>query len=270
MTDRLVIKNKIETEKRIKITPFKKHIRKTNPHKHNSYFEIIYLSAGSGRHIIDTRQFEVHPPVLYFIRKEQVHYWELDNEPTGFVIIIKKSFLSDSLDNKLKSLFYKLSTYNSLTIEHSSVIATLFELLSKENEFVEEENSPVIEGLLKALLAKIAEKATPVLNNKAIKSDLYQSFVNLLNVEQTRKQSIQYYASKLNTSPQNLNAICRKSVNLSATKVFEEFIISEARRLLLYTSNTISEIAFALDFIDSSHFGKYFKRATGQTPMVFR
>jgi transcriptional regulator GlxA family with amidase domain len=109
-----------------------------------------------------------------------------------------------------------------------------------------------------------------VINNKEIKSDLYQSFIQLLNNATVVKHSVQHYAEKLNTSPQNLNAACRKAINQSATEVLAGFIISEAKRLLLYTSNTISEIAFKLEFIDASHFIKYFKRATNQTPQGFR
>jgi len=110
MANQLQIKDKIETDKSIKITPFKKEIRKTAPHKHNNYFEIIYLSEGSGFHYIDSRKYEVDPPVMYFIRREQVHYWELNSEPDGFAVIIRKSFIERSLDDELKSLFTKISS----------------------------------------------------------------------------------------------------------------------------------------------------------------
>src|SRR5690606_21977625 len=74
MEKKLLIKNKIEVNKTIKIAAFRKDIRKTSPHIHNNYFEIIYLSAGSGYHFIDSRRYDVDPPVMYFIRKDQVHY----------------------------------------------------------------------------------------------------------------------------------------------------------------------------------------------------
>ena len=45
MASGLTVNNKIESDRTIKIAPFKKEIRKTAPHKHNNYFEIIYLSA---------------------------------------------------------------------------------------------------------------------------------------------------------------------------------------------------------------------------------
>jgi AraC-like DNA-binding protein len=270
MPRQLEVKDKIGTEKSIKASSFRKEIRTTTPHKHNNYFEIIYLSKGGGHHFIDSRKFEVKPPVIYFVRKEQVHYWELDKEPEGYVVIIKKPFIAKSLDNELKSLITKVSSQNSLSIKDNKTIHTLFEILVNENNEDDNNSFHIVEGLLKALLAKVIEVAKPVINNKEIKSDLYQSFIQLLNTATVVKHSVQHYAEKLNTSPQNLNAACRKAINQSATEVLAGFIISEAKRLLLYTSNTISEIAFKLEFIDASHFIKYFKRATNQTPQGFR
>ncbi|MGL4581499.1 MAG: helix-turn-helix domain-containing protein, partial [Flavobacterium sp.] len=75
---------------------------------------------------------------------------------------------------------------------------------------------------------------------------------------------------KLKTSPQNLNAICRKTLKQSASEIIAKHIIDEAKRQLLYSQNRISEIAYYLNFNDSSYFIKYFKRFTGLTPKEFR
>jgi AraC family transcriptional regulator, transcriptional activator of pobA len=270
MSKQLEIKDKTETTETIKILPFRKEVRKTSPHKHNNYFEIIYLSGGSGYHSIDSRKYPVIPPIIYFIRREQAHNFELEEEPEGFVCIIKKAFIDKSMDNELKLLLTKISSQTCLSVSDNSTINYLFELLAKENKIQTENTFHIVEGLLKALLAKVLEVAHPVLNNTGIRSDLYQSFLQLLTTGQTIKNSVQYYAGQLNTSPQNLNAACRKVVNQSAAEVLAEFLINEARRLLHYTNNRVSEIAFALDFKDASHFVKYFKRITGQTPQTYR
>jgi AraC family transcriptional activator of pobA len=270
MPQRLQIKDKTETSEMIKILPFRKEVKKTSPHKHNNYFEIIYLSGGSGYHSIDSRKYPVMPPVIFFIRKEQVHNFELEGEPEGFVIIVKKAFIDKSLDNELKLLLTKLSSHNCLGIGDNITIHHLFELLTRENKVLNENNFHVVEGLLKALLAKVLEVAKPFINNTELRSDLYQSFLEQLNTGQVVKNSVHHYAELLNTSPQNLNAVCRKAVNRPAAEVLAEAIIGEAKRLLHYTNSTVSEIAFALDFTDTSHFVKYFKRITGQTPRVYR
>lgn len=270
MASQLAINDKIETEKVIKVAPFKKEMRKTNPHKHNNYFEIVYLSKGSGCHFIDQSKFTIAPPVIFFIRQEQVHYWELDSEPDGYVVIIKKAFVEKSLDNELKSLFTKSSSQCCLQIPDNNTIEKLLELLTEENKAGGENTFQITEGLLKSLLAKVLEVSKPVINKTEVKSDLYQSFIQLLSVNNGLKNKVNFYAEKLNTSPQNLNAACRKAVNQSVSEILSGFILSEAKRLLIYTNNTISEIAFALKFSDPSHFVKYFKKFVGLTPQSFR
>lgn len=270
MPSKLTIKDKSETGKLIKIAPFRKEIRKTEPHKHNSYFEIIYLSKGSGTHAIDYKTYKVKPPVIFFVRKEQVHHWDLLTLPQGHVLILKKGFIDKSLDGELKRLLTKVSNLSSLQVKDTSTINQLFQLLTEENDATNENSFSIVEGLLKALLAKILEVAKPLVSKVKLKADLFQSFRELLIQSDETKNSVAYYAGLLNTSPQNLNIACRKSVNQSAAEILAEHIISEAKRLLIYTGNTVSEISFALDFNDSSHFVKYFKRYTGHTPKAFR
>jgi AraC-like DNA-binding protein len=270
LKDTVQVKNKIELDRNIKAAPFKKDIRKTTPHKHDNYFEILYLSKGSGFHFIDNFQHKVNPPVLFFVRKEQVHHWELTKEPNGYVVIIKKSFIEKTLDNELKLLFSKVSKLSCINVKDNETIERLFELLAEENKILTESTFTITEGLLKALLSKILEIARPTLKTPSTKSDLYNSFIEILSSGETLKNKVAHYAEKLNTSPQNLNAICRKVANQSATEVLGEFILSEAKRLLIYTTKTISEISYELDFSDASHFVKYFKKATRQTPQQFR
>jgi AraC family transcriptional regulator, transcriptional activator of pobA len=264
------IKDKTQPAETLKISPFKKEIRKTTPHKHNNYFEIIYLSAGSGFHFIDSRKFEVTPPVIFFVRQEQTHHFDLTGEPEGFVAIIKKPFVTKSLDNELKLLLTKLSSQSCLHVNDNQTIDLLFRLLVKEYAVNSDQSFHIIEGLLKALLAKVIEIAKPVIRIAGHTSDLYQSFLEILQDGAVVKNSVQFYAEQLNTTPQNLNAACRKAVDQASAEVLAEFITSEAKRLLLYTNNTVSQISGTLDFADTSHFIKYFKRITGQTPQSFR
>lgn len=266
----IAINDKISSGRIIKIAPFKKEVRVTRPHKHHSYFEIIFLSKGGGFHSIDSNKYEITTPIVFFVRKEQVHYWELDTEPEGYVLIIKKKFVELSLDREIKTLLYKLSKTEILHLKEIGTITILFDLLVKESLAEITTSNPVVEGLLKALLAKLLleDNSSIIKNNSEV--DSYHLFRELLSQEGRLKNSVSYYATQLNTSPQNLNAVCRRAANLSAAEVLSEFIISEAKRLLIYTDKTISEIGFLLSFSDSSHFVKYFKRFTGITPKIFR
>lgn len=264
MTSKINIKDKTETDDYIKVAPFKNNVRKTEPHKHKSYFEIIYLFQGKGTHSIDHHTFQIQTPIIFFVRKEQVHHWNITSLPKGYVLIIKKEFVEKSYDNGLKNLLSIVSGLTSIQPTENTTIKQLFELLTKENDFI------VVEALLKALLAKIIETAQPLTSKTSITNNLFLSYRDLLSKTDELKNSVSYYAKQLNTTPQNLNSICRKNADQSAADILSEYIVSEAKRLLNYTDNTVSEIAFLLGFSDSSHFAKYFKRCTGKTPQTFR
>jgi AraC family transcriptional activator of pobA len=270
MAKQFTINNKIETDKVIKVAPFKKGIRKTLPHKHNNYFEIIYLSQGSGYHHIDLNKYAISPPVMFFVRQEQVHYWEINTEPEGYVVIIRKSFIEKSLDSELKSLLTKISSECCLQLSDTNTIEKVLDLLTEENEAEGINSFQIIEGLLKSLLAKVLEVAKPITHKQNHKTDLFHSLIQLLSADNGIKNKVAYYAKKLNTTPQNINATCQKSIQKPATEVLTEFVLNEAKRLLLYTDKTVSEVSFALEFRDPSHFVKYFKKLVGCTPQLFR
>ena len=268
MKAELEIKDKTRQNEGIKIAPFRQHIRKTSPHKHNNYFEIIYLTKGQGSHTIDAKEYEIKTPAIFTIRKEQVHYWNIITEPEGFVLIIKKSFIENCLDKDIKLFISTLSAQTCL-YPKDNVAVDIFELLLNENQERKTPNRPIIDGLLKALLAKLLESATPNFYKNG-NSTVFQKFIDLLSKENELTNKVNHYARLLNTTPQNLNAICRKEKGQSATKILSEHIISEAKRLLLYTDFSVSEIAHRLDFKDNSHFSKYFKRHVENTPIGFR
>jgi len=267
----IVIKNKIQGNKTLKVSPFKKEVRVTAPHKHNSYFEIIYLSRGNGFHYIDSQCFEISQNSVFFVRKEQIHHWELTSEPEGYVAIIKKGFIDQSLDREIRTLLLQLSRNAVLQLKDTSSINKIFELLVKESDRVDNSTMAVVEGLLKALLAKIhSEGAVLPTGVKQDGNGLYYQFHEILSQEKHLKNSVAYYAARLITSPQNLNLACKKEMDVSASVILSEFIISEAKRLLIYTDNTVGQIGFDLSFSDASHFVKYFKRYTGYTPQNYR
>lgn len=268
MSIELEIKDKARLVEGIKITPFRQNVRKTSPHKHNNYFEIIYLTKGKGTHTIDIREYEIDPPIIFTIRKEQVHFWDIKTQPEGFVLIIKWSFIENTLDKDIKQMISELSAQNCLFPKDSSA-TDIFKLFLKENEQNSNSKRPIIEGLLKAVLGKLLESVAPNYSELG-NSTIFWKFMDILSKENNLTNKVNHYAKLLNTTPQNLNAICRKETGQSASEVLSEHIVSEAKRLLIYTGYKVSEIADKLDFKDNSHFSKYFKRKVGLSPTSFQ
>src|SRR5512138_631384 len=46
------------------------------PHRHNFYMACLVIN-GSGTHIIDFEKIQIVPNRLFFLKPEQVHFWEV-------------------------------------------------------------------------------------------------------------------------------------------------------------------------------------------------
>ncbi|MCG1036738.1 AraC family transcriptional regulator [Polaribacter sargassicola] len=265
MENKINTYNKISDYKDIKIEEFDVNKRYTKPHKHNKYLEIVYFVEGNGFHHLDFKSYTIKPSTVFFVKKDEVHHWEINTKPKGYVIIIKDTFLEKTLDKFINTQLLKLQHKSKINLSAKDFsINAFFEALvwEKNQPYV---NQEVIEGGLKALLSKLVEYAA-VENVES--TDLVINFKEMLS--HTLKNNVNFYAESLHTTPQNLNTVCRKECNKSASDVISDHIIKEVKRLLLYTNKTISNIAYQLNFKDTSHFTKYFKRHTGKTPTEFK
>ncbi|WP_276168856.1 AraC family transcriptional regulator [Zobellia alginiliquefaciens] len=250
----------------IKIEPFDVNKRYTKPHRHNKYMELVFFSAGSGMHYMDETGYPITPPVIFIIKKDEVHHWEIDTIPEGFVIIIKEGFLEKTLDKHINLQLKQLTNMRVIHPEPDPSIQSLFEIASKEIKENCAGRDILVEGVLKALFSKILTYVK--VDETVSTNNLEERFDELL--ARKLKNDVAYYAEKLNTTAQNLNALCKRKHEKTASTVIADHILKETKRLLLYTDLSVTEIAYKFDFTDVSHFVKYFKRHEGQTPLQFK
>jgi AraC family transcriptional activator of pobA len=78
------------------------------------------------------------------------------------------------------------------------------------------------------------------------------------------------YANKIGITPTHLNRVCKQLVNKSALEIMHDNIALEAKKHLMYSTFSVSEIANILNFKDPSHFSKFFKKNTGKSPKFFK
>ncbi|MCT4647166.1 MAG: helix-turn-helix domain-containing protein [Carboxylicivirga sp.] len=83
-------------------------------------------------------------------------------------------------------------------------------------------------------------------------------------------KDIGFYADLLSITNRKLSQLCSAEIGRPAGSVISERLVMESKRLLRYTNNSISEIAFELEYTDPSHFVKFFKSKTNLTPLEFR
>lgn len=259
-------KNKLHPKESFHIAPFKKHIQKTTPHIHHGYLEIVYLFRGTGSHIIDDQSYSMDRPCVSIIKNGQVHHWDLSTEADGFVMLIQKDFFPQCNDAELEELGEQLSQYDHIEIKDSESISSLNAVLNHEYPT---NNHIFLRCLLKAIFSKTLEQASSPPPIKKHQND-YKIFFQLVDKHAEKERKVTYYATQMHITPQNLNSICKKCVGLPASRVIADVIIKRSKRLLKYTTLSINEISYQMNFKDPSHFVKFFKRITQQTPNGYR
>lgn len=268
--DLIEVKDKLGDEALFKISRFKKVIKKTKPHTHDGYYELIFLKEGEGFHWIETTRYQVEAPECYIMKPGTMHCWEFTDIPAGFVVLFKLDYLDPVTETALIEIINQLGDTTRVSVGNDLSLDHLFEELMKNFENKGKHSDLIIQSLLKIIYAKISDHIE-VSNAMPLRtSNLNDRFIKLLNEKCPELRSVNDYAKMLNTSPQNLNAACRKYSGKSAGDLVAEKLLVIAKRYVLHTDNNMSEIAHVLQFNDASYFVKFFRKYTGVTPLQFR
>lgn len=264
------VKNKLETNQIFKLSRFKELIKRTKPHKHDGYFELIVLLEGAAFHWIDNDLLPVTAPVAFFLSPGQVHCWQLTAIPKGYVLLFRENFIGPVVGTDLYPLLQQVEQRHEITLTNPQPVVDM--LIQLENEYRQPNgHSPsVLRGLTQVLFARLLQAAPDEFPVGTGGGALYRQFMNGLRTQTTSGNRVHHYARLLGVSPQRLNTVCRRVDGRSASELIGQQVILEAKRYLLHTDQTVTEIADALRFSDPSNFVKYFKKHTGQTPTVFK
>ena len=100
--------------------------------------------------------------------------------------------------------------------------------------------------------------------------EYFRNFMVALEKHHAQERSVAFYADALHITPKYLSTVIKEVSGKSAAEWIDDFVIKEAKNLLKYSSKSIQEITYALNFSTQSLFGKYFKRHTGMSPSEYR
>lgn len=99
---------------------------------------------------------------------------------------------------------------------------------------------------------------------------LFQRFTQLIDTHYHQHWTVPEYASELHLTESRLTDICRRFANRPPKRLIFDRQLREARRLLLFSDSTVSEIAWQLGFKDPAYFARFFNRLVGCSPSAYR
>ena len=247
------------------------------PHRH-TFYHLVMFTEGSGTHTIDFEQFAVLPFHIYFMIPGQVHSWNFDGPADGYIINFSSSFFQSFLLRP--DYLEEFSFFNGVTSE--SVLDIPEQLQVKIKDLFEEIltmqftndtlSADKIRIALLHLFVQINEINTKIKQKPAssYNYNLLKNFQKLIDKNHTHLRLPKDYAELLYLTPNHLNALCNDILGVSAGELIRNRTILEAKRLLINLDQSISQIAYLLNFKDNSYFTKFFKKTVGLTPEEFR
>lgn len=242
-----------------------------------SYYDITLITEGNGFFLLDEFRYTIEPRKIFFSSPMQVREWETEKVPKGLVLIFEEEFLG-TFFNDLEFV-QRLSYFNtlfhqpflSLNTSDYAYFKAVLENIEKEIITQTEKDNHILRALLYQVLGW--------LNRLYLKSNSFSEsipgshifeFRRLVNQHFADQHSVSFYADKLNITAGHLNDVIKQHFGVSAKEFIQNRIFLEAKRLLQYSSMTVAEIAWKLNFQDDSYFIRAFKNKMGCTPHSYK
>ena len=245
------------------------------------YFILVTCTKGHGKMNIDGHTLEISPGQLFFghpsivIEKSSV---TLDFECSGMA-------LSREFVEQIRSvafgggwnlaLFISRHPVVSITHDEMALFKQYYDLLRSKIEgkpCIHQDS--VMQYLFRAFMFEFFDmlnrfvEIEPQTYSSA--ESLFKRFLELVSSMYPRPRAVEAYADQLCVTPKYLSAVCKKMSGATASKLINQFIVNDVKRLLRNSDLSIKEISNELEFPNLSFFGKYVKRMLGMSPKAYR
>ncbi|MET4141074.1 AraC family transcriptional regulator [Pedobacter sp. UYP1] len=275
-------------KRQFEVFSLKEYLKKNSPdtirpHIH-SFYQVLWFYEGEGAHFVDFKKYEVHPNTLFFIGKNQVHYFDEYLGYEGIMIHFNERFLVQN-ENDI-NFFLKYNLFNDPYQQPFCKISAQAEkdlnmLMSQINTELSKADGfgqlELLRSYLNAfLIFAHREKANPHLNkeNKLYATDEKHlqllRFIDLVESNYHGNLTISEYAALLNISSKTLTELTNKIIFKTPSMIIQERVMIEAQRLLTHSGLNVNQIGYKLGFEDPSYFVKYFKKYAKLSPGEFR
>ncbi|MGM1057741.1 helix-turn-helix domain-containing protein [Saccharothrix sp. Mg75] len=239
--------------------------RASFPHRH-TFHEIVYVTGGTGAHVVDLARWELEPPHLCVIAPGQVHHWDGARDLDGFVVLFTDDFLLDHPADR--DLLRRLSARPWLTLDDPGPIGRLVAELDEEHRRGGEES--VLRALLHVLVVRATRlPATPAASPSPTGA-VAGEFARLLGRVERGTWSVRAYAERIGVTPGHLTEAVKAATGRTPSQLVREARVREAKRLLARTDLSVRQVAGRVGFGDPAYFCRFFRRETGTSPGGFR
>ncbi len=256
-----------------------RHFSVKYPHRHD-FFEVLFLTKGSGFHVIDGNKYKIKPPCIFFMSPGQAHKIEFSGDIEGYIFIFTAEFYLINQTNQNRLIEFPF--FFTIRQDNPPLLLTekedLFFLKSLFKKGISEikKDLPYSIDLLRSILDLILTSSSTLYKsdentlNKGKGHIVVKKFFQLVEENYLNNLSVTEYADKLAITANHLTQTVNRLTGKTSSQIVKSKQILEIKRLLVHTNLSVTEIATRLNFPDQSYFAKFFKREAGVSPLQYR
>jgi AraC family transcriptional activator of pobA len=250
---------------------------KIKAHRHAQLFQILIIKSGSANIQMDEQQQHLLGSWAIIVPTGVVHSFQFAPDTDGRVITIAVPVI-DRIGKEAEQFIKPLLNqpgYIPFNGQPSMLgeLWPLIEQLEKELQYSREGRGLMCHYLINAILLQLRRQQRLSGEQHAVMSTQdrqMQALKTLIEQHYKEHWSSDQYAQALGSSISRLNRASKAVLQQSIHDLIHGRLLLEAKRQLLYTSQSIEEIAYNLGFKDPAYFSRFFKKNTGYPPGRFR
>jgi AraC family transcriptional activator of pobA len=242
-----------------------------------NYHRLLLVEKGAGKLVVDESSFNIAGRELFLLAKGQLYAFQESTILSGFVLSFGDCFWekAPASASNCKAVLFNNAAANQhlpLNVPEYDELSFLFSSLLDEFDHSQYNNQiDALAAYLKIIMIKVAN--VKISDESAFDSQdylLYRSFMDLLSSQFKIYREVSDYAGMLGITARRLSDLCKRCSNKNAKELITGQLLAEAKRALQFSSGSIKEIAYQLNFNSPEQFSHFFKKATNYSPANYR
>lgn len=249
------------------------HHWEIQPHRHADLCQLLYLHKGEAEVEIEGQRHWLRESAIQVVPPLCVHGFRFSENVEGYVTTLAAPLVAH-LQRQLGGSLNALETVASYPAgKDRAYLNSLFSAVQSEYAASRPARDMLLSSLASVLLVWVGRQ---VLQRRAASQvpergrEYLGRFNALVEAHFREHPSVERLAHRVGISVAHLNSICREWAGQSALQMIHQRLMLEAKRNLIYTQMSVTQLADSLGFADPAYFSRFFRRLEGISPKAFR
>lgn len=248
-----------------------------NKSKQLNSYSIYWIKEGKGTYNIDFESYSFDGNVLFFLSPGQVFSVDSEKIKEAYKISFVRDFYCIQTHDKEVScngvLFNNIyeTPFVKPRKEETAKLDFILENLIEEFQQQETAQYDMLQAYLKQFIilsVRIKKEDYTIKDDKETK--LFKDFSTLVDLNFKKEHSVTYYGERLGLSPKSITKHFQKIGIITPSEYIKNRIILEAKRQLIYSDDSVKQIAYDLGFNDPAYFTRFFTKSATISPLQFK